>query len=225
MHAKLPDQDQRSKYAESAAYWFLRLNGFLTIENFVLHRQAGDPATGMRTDADIVGLRFPHRFEEGLQGKLEDHDAFQGLTRPLLIFAEVKASGVCRLNGPWSKVQSRNLDIALKAIGAFKVGEVSQVADALYKAGGFSNELIDVKMAGFASDIDEHKLCAYPLALMFRWTDVFDFIYKRFNDHRTTKIDHGTWREDGKALWEVSKKSKVNAKTTFLQKISGDMQI
>ena len=44
--------------AERLAYWYLRLNGFLTIENFILHPRT----TGkQKTDIDLVGVRFPHR--------------------------------------------------------------------------------------------------------------------------------------------------------------------
>src|SRR2546426_644182 len=37
-----------------------RLNGFLTIRNFVIHPERGND---QRTDVDILGVRFPHRSE------------------------------------------------------------------------------------------------------------------------------------------------------------------
>ncbi len=45
---------------EKVAYWYFRLNGFLQIENFVVHptRQGSQ-----RTDADLLAIRFPDRKE------------------------------------------------------------------------------------------------------------------------------------------------------------------
>ena len=47
---------------EKIAYWYLRLNGFMTMENLILHNESprGLP---QRTDADIYGVRFPFRKE------------------------------------------------------------------------------------------------------------------------------------------------------------------
>ena len=36
---------------EALAYWYFRLNGFLTTANFVIHDEGG---AGQRTDADIL---------------------------------------------------------------------------------------------------------------------------------------------------------------------------
>ena len=45
---------------EKVAYWYFRLNGFLQIENFVVHPGGRG---GQRTDADQLAVRFPHRAE------------------------------------------------------------------------------------------------------------------------------------------------------------------
>ena len=45
---------------EKVAYWYLRLNGFLQIENFVVHPERRG---GQRTDADLLAVRFPYRAE------------------------------------------------------------------------------------------------------------------------------------------------------------------
>ena len=44
--------------------WYLRLNGFLSVENFIAHAD-GDPTrqrgrlVGQRTELDVIGVRFP----------------------------------------------------------------------------------------------------------------------------------------------------------------------
>lgn len=47
-------------YAESLTYWYLRLNGFFPITNFVLHQPYGK---GQSTDCDVLAVRFPHSRE------------------------------------------------------------------------------------------------------------------------------------------------------------------
>jgi hypothetical protein len=41
--------------AEDIAYWYLRLNGFLILRNFLVH---GDRQGRIRTDIDVLGVRF-----------------------------------------------------------------------------------------------------------------------------------------------------------------------
>ncbi len=46
--------------AEKVAYWYFRLNGFLQIENFVVHPSSRG---SQYTDADLLAVRFPYRAE------------------------------------------------------------------------------------------------------------------------------------------------------------------
>src|SRR4051794_19776677 len=48
-------------YGETNTYWYLRLNGFFLINNFVVHRAEG---VDYSSDIDILGLRLPYVFEE-----------------------------------------------------------------------------------------------------------------------------------------------------------------
>ena len=87
---------------EALAYWYFRLNGFLTTANFVIHDEGG---AGQRTDADILGVRFPFRAEL-LEDPMVDDALFTRIDdRPFIgscwssgsnIFSIVP-NGVCRL--------------------------------------------------------------------------------------------------------------------------------
>ena len=44
-------------FGETLAYWYLRLNGFIPMRNFVLHR-AGIQAP-QSADTDLLAIRFP----------------------------------------------------------------------------------------------------------------------------------------------------------------------
>jgi hypothetical protein len=46
-------------YGETNAYWYLRLNGFFLINNFVIHRT---DEIAYSSDIDILGIRLPYVF-------------------------------------------------------------------------------------------------------------------------------------------------------------------
>lgn len=58
--------------SEELAYWYLRLNGFFPLTNFVVHRHQ---AAQHRSDIDVLAVRLPHVFEE-VGGQPTDWDPF-----------------------------------------------------------------------------------------------------------------------------------------------------
>lgn len=80
-------------YGETNAYWYLRLNGFFLIENFVVHRTE---EIEYSSDIDLLGLRLPHVFEEvGGQNNDWDETLLSQLNPNLMtgIVCEVKTGG------------------------------------------------------------------------------------------------------------------------------------
>lgn len=77
-------------YGEEIAYWYLRLNGFFPLENFVVHRSKN---VKHPSDIDIIALRLPFVFEE-IGGQPDDWDKsfFEPFTPniPIGIICEVK---------------------------------------------------------------------------------------------------------------------------------------
>jgi hypothetical protein len=59
-----------NNYGEAWAYWYLRLNGFFPLGNFVVHK---DSVVRHRADVDLLGVRPPHVFEE-VGGQQDDWD-------------------------------------------------------------------------------------------------------------------------------------------------------
>jgi len=80
-------------YGEEYAYWYLRLNGFFCLPNFVIHR-FGDVRDS--SDCDILAIRPPHVFEE-IGGKPDDwdHKLQEQLyfRRTIGVICEVKTGG------------------------------------------------------------------------------------------------------------------------------------
>ncbi len=62
-------------FGEEMAYWYLRLNGFLLISNFVLHR-GNDNEIEHSADADLLAIRMPGACESIAGQALECDDSF-----------------------------------------------------------------------------------------------------------------------------------------------------
>ena len=71
---------------EHLAYWYFRLNGFMTTVNFVVHPDEG---CEQRTEVDLLGVRFPHRAELLSQPMPDDTPFIQETKRPYVVIAEV----------------------------------------------------------------------------------------------------------------------------------------
>lgn len=102
---------------EELVRWYLRFNGFLTTENFVVHSPNRSlPRVPAGTETDILGVRFPHskespaetwtpdveavRFTIRNHSRLFDADAMSADLIDFLI-AEVKGGNDRRLNATW----------------------------------------------------------------------------------------------------------------------------
>ncbi len=62
-------------YGETLAYWYLRLNGFFPIRNFVLHRtpHSNESNQYYNADVDLLAVRFPFVHERyGYANRIDD---------------------------------------------------------------------------------------------------------------------------------------------------------
>jgi hypothetical protein len=137
---------------ERLAYWYLRLNGFLTIENFIVHDEGGGP---QRTDADVVAIRLPYRQEgyhlnRGYAVWMEDDPHFSKKQLPFAAFVEV-ATDCCKLNGPWTDPKKANLERALNALGALPSADNKKAAAAIYESGCYRSLTIEVGLISIGS--------------------------------------------------------------------------
>jgi len=129
---------------EQLAYWYFRLNGFLTTVNFVVHPEQG---AEQRTDVDILGVRFPYRAEL-LTDPMEDEPLFrQEARRPYIVFAEVKKDR-CKINGPWTRKDDQNMHRALTSVGAIRPEHIGAAAEGLYTEGVYENGGSGANMCG-----------------------------------------------------------------------------
>lgn len=86
-----------ANYAEQLAYWYLRLNGFFLVENYVYHQiQEDDEARAYNADADILAIRPPYYYEEIPHRERNEHGHWRYLRAPL-----DSDNWLRELNGRW----------------------------------------------------------------------------------------------------------------------------
>lgn len=96
-------------YGERLAYWYLRLNGFFLVDNFVHHGQPG--VNGERSsDADLLGLRL-HGGAEHIHGKKLSRDAgvtdLNGTPLNVAVIVQVKTGAASTAGGAFDNPRLR----------------------------------------------------------------------------------------------------------------------
>lgn len=177
------------------ALWYLRLNGFLSVSNFVLHpKRRGS----QETDADIVAVRFPYKAEFD-NDPADDHRFTKRAGKPYFIVAE-STTGVCKLNEPWTKADA--FCYVLRAFGPIPTDRVPFIADHMARAGVYSDESIDCGLLclGISENPDLRR--RYPSVEQVRWQEVTHFFHRRFSTYDRRKRDHEQWDLVGNNLWD-----------------------
>jgi hypothetical protein len=195
---------------ERLAYWYLRLNGFLTIENFIVHDEGG---LAQRTDVDLIGLRFPHRREAyDVYGNAEhwmnDDQFFASRKKPFAIFVEV-ATGQCKLNGPWTTHAKNNMPRAIRAMGLFaSAWEVEAASQQVYATGRYLSAEVELGLASIGERPNPKLAAQFPSVIQITWRNVTDFIFDRFAGFERIKRDHSQWDMDGHLLWRMFRENR-----------------
>lgn len=73
-----------ANYAEQLAYWYLRLNGFFLISNYVYHQIQEDPdGQAYNADADLLAIRPPYYYEQIPHKERDNQGEWQYFHTPL----------------------------------------------------------------------------------------------------------------------------------------------
>ncbi|MBF9021222.1 hypothetical protein HKCCA1065_09920 [Rhodobacterales bacterium HKCCA1065] len=190
---------------EKVAYWYLRLNGFLQIEDFYVHPGGRGSA---RTDADLLAVRFPHRaerlYDDPTDIMQDDADRLAlSVDRIDVVIAEVKA-GRCGLNGPWTTQADRNIQRVLAAIGCLPPDRIERAAKDIYCTGTYEGEdLLRIRLAAIGREENEEVRSTYPNVRQVIWQDVLGFIFDRHQKYRKQKTQTDHWDATGMQLKHV----------------------
>jgi hypothetical protein len=190
--------------ATQIAYWYFRLNGFLGVENFVLHPE--DRKQSQKTDADFYGVRFSYHSELNME---DDAPFRNGRKNPFFVIAEI-TRGTCKLNGPWTDPAKENMQYVLRAIGAFHPDEINTIAQSLsrhctYPEAGANQELI-IQLIAVGKAASKDLQTQFPSLLQIELARMLSFIYRRFTEYHHQKADHPQWDQFGRALWDEAEK-------------------
>lgn len=183
----------RGNRAAEVAGFFLRLNGFFLISDFVIHHDS--KSEFFRTDADFVGVRFSGSVEKIGGRKLADFSEFSDWSREkvaLVVLCEVKA-GICAVNDSWQGDRGLvPLTRVVERLGVLPGVDVSAVArkwldqpDGAVSSNKFRFQWICIGTT--KSTVVSKKQISFE--------QIADFFYDRFDRHRELKLPESTARE------------------------------
>lgn len=185
--------------SEHLAYWYLRLNGFLTITNLVVHPDQGN---NQETDVDILGIRLPFR-SENLERPMQDEKQFTRVRdKSYVALTEVK-TGLCTLNGPWTKPERQNILRVLRFLGPLPQDEAIVAENNISQHGYYTNQLYHITLLCIGQEGNSDLRLSYPYVPQILWDQVKEFIFNRFKDYRREKRSHGQWDQQGIDLWNL----------------------
>jgi hypothetical protein len=196
---------------EKIAYWYFRLNGFLQIENFVVHPERRG---AQRTDADLLAVRFPYRAERLFDDPhdiMSDDAARLSLSADQIevVIAEVKTNQPCTLNGPWTREDQQNVHRVLAAIGCLPPGHIEKAASDIYKSGIHHSELrLRVRLVAVGASRNDDLGATYPEVTQLVWSEMLAFIWDRFHTFRRQKTQVDQWDAQGRLLKKIADKSR-----------------
>lgn len=198
---------------ERVAYWYFRLNGFLQIENFVIHPVGRG---SQRTDADLLAVRFPFRAERMFDGSgdimADDMDGL-ALSSDLLdiVIAEVKTNQPCTLNGPWTRPDRKNVHRVIAAIGCLPPDQIDAAAAEIYRVGVHRSAARQIRLVAVGGSRSDDIAARYPEVTQLLWPDMLAFIWNRFHRYRQQKRQVDQWDRVGRKIkWLADRSNDVD---------------
>jgi len=185
--------------AEDIAYWYLRLNGFLTLRNFLVH---GDRRGQTRTEIDVLGVRFQHR-REHLSQPMKDDDWIERVQRTIVVFCDAK-KGAQDFNNAWTNRDEQVMESFLALVGVVPRVQWTNVAKELYERGRSEPgpELLITTLL-----INHDPNCKVSMrwksAEVVQIEHALRFIHRRFNEYHSVKTPHGQWEPSGHEIWDL----------------------
>jgi hypothetical protein len=193
---------------EILAQVFLRLNGFFSLTNFIIHREE-EYEYRVGTDIDICGIRFPYR-REILYNPVTDDKRLQSLSLPILVLGEVKTS-TCSINESWLREGSDILKRVIATTGIFSEDKLNTIISSLKTKGRHIDTNFIIQIVCFGQNTVtsfkvQDKNIHIPDVIQITWEEILNFTYKRFREYSREKRDHPQWEQIGQILWRLAYK-------------------
>jgi hypothetical protein len=204
---------------EQVAYWFFRLQGCLTITNFILHN-FNDPGSPL-SDGDVIAIRFPHRVEDKMQ---DDEDLFSNHKIDVSI-VEVKFSvSSTNLNPPWLKDQTVIQEV-IQRIGFVPEIDVSQIATELHEKWLWEDEKMRIRVLAVTKKVVDPPTVEMPLRSdqQLEWdAKVLPFVHHRLTTWKKAKSYHPQWDDTGQHLYKLANDN-YSEKRDFITAVTNAM--
>jgi hypothetical protein len=118
--------------AEELAHWYLRLNGFFLVDNFVIHKESDAEAKEAKhtSDADLLGVRFP-KAEEKIGAKplqCDDEVLFRLFNRDKILGLIVEVKSGERPEDIKLFSSRYKMEYALRRIGLLNTEQMESLA-------------------------------------------------------------------------------------------------
>lgn len=201
--------------AENVGYWYFRLNGFLSIANFVVHDYPRDDQLGagaQRTEVDLLGVRFPNRSEGAVEAPaspMEDDTTNLDISENFIEFVivDMTKGRRCKFNRAWTDPNRQNMQRILSAIGCVPTEYLKSAAEELYACGSWSlDRVIRVRLVAVGSAIDPRLMVKLPGALQVTWRHLVEFVYDRLKSYQDAKSRTSQWDECGTELRKLARR-------------------
>ena len=178
-----------TNYGEVLSYWYLRLNGFFPITNFVLHDVHQRENRKYSGDCDILAVRFPF-VSEKIRGKYLDwdQDFFRdlGLTsdRAIGLIVQVKTGQFDQMD-LLKSFSKETLAYAIKRIGLVAESEVPSLVAELNDCAKLSkDDFLLAKLAVIGRPLNDGNERPFIIKEIH---EIDEFIRDRIKEHESTK--------------------------------------
>lgn len=178
-----------TNYGEVLTYWYLRLNGFFPITNFVLHDVHQRENRKYSGDCDILAVRFPF-VSEKIRGKYLDwdQDFFRdlGLTsdRAIGLIVQVKTGQFDQMD-LLKSFSKETLAYAIKRIGLVAESEVPSLVAELNDCAKLSkDDFLLAKLAVIGRPLNDGNERPFIIKEIH---EIDEFIRDRIKEHESTK--------------------------------------
>lgn len=172
-----------ANFAETMVYWYLRLNGFFPLTNFVLHKKSQHSYTA---DCDILAVRFPHVFET-VGGQADDwdkwfqHNGFALEKEITGLIVEVKTSPHLGSEAVKRAFSKDRLLYALERTGFWPQKECHRIAGKLHAGAAYKTEVYHVAKLLISNSVPVGE--DLPPCFQLRLNDVNSFIQARMQKY------------------------------------------
>jgi len=178
----------------------MRLNGFFTLPNFILHADVGSP---QRTEFDTIAVRFPYRAElHDSPTPLSDLGSLIGsptLAQCVLVDA---TTATCKLSSAWEDLG--NLTAWMQAIGILRESEWTNAAQSLRDARKHVADGFEFRFIAIGQKTNKHL---HGAVQQYSWAEVLHWIFGRMNAYEEQKRHNSQWPSIGRLLYRTAIKN------------------